>query len=237
MLDVEEDARDQDHRHEHGVDHRRRRLEVRDRVREGDAERGEAATPATREDDRAASASGGQPRPKKTRPARPRSRSGRRVCDRVEGEAAEVDAARQRRPAHPLEDPLLAQERQVVGERGERRRHHAHAGDPRDDDVELVVVAGDDRAEQREEDQRQQEVEERGARIAPEEAALEAVLAPEQRQPSGIGRQLQVDVLEARSRHRQPLEALAARERGGGQLVQQRVGSSVWWITGSPSRT
>src|SRR5579863_3622036 len=39
---------------------------------------------------------------------------------------------------------------------------------------------------------------------------------------SAIGGQLQVDLLEARPRHRQPLQALAAGERGGRQLVQER---------------
>src|ERR1700733_13103080 len=38
---------------------------------------------------------------------------------------------------------------------------------------------------------------------------------------SAICGQLQVDLLEARARHREPLEALAARERCRGQLVQQ----------------
>ena len=101
---------------------------------------------------------------------------------------SEVRDPRQRRPAHPLEHALLAQEGQVVGQRGERRRHHAHAGDPGHDHVELVLVAVTDRAEQREEHQRQQEVEEGGARVAPEQAALEAVLAPQQRgsRPSAI---------------------------------------------------
>src|SRR5579862_8546698 len=39
--------------------------------------------------------------------------------------------------------------------------------------------------------------------------------------PSAIGGQLQVDVLEARPRHRQPIELLAGDDRGAGQLVQQ----------------
>src|SRR5438094_8163579 len=46
------------------------------------------------------------------------------------------------------------------------------------------------------------------------------------RQPStsasGIGGQLQIDLLECRSADRQVAEPLAARERLGGQLVQQR---------------
>ena len=54
-----------------------------------------------------------------------------------------------------------------------------------------------------EEQQRQQEVEEGGARVAPEHPALEAVLAPEEAASGrdggvlGIGGQLEVDVLEA----------------------------------------
>ena len=43
---------------------------------------------------------------------------------------------------------------------------------------EVVLVAAEDRAGASEEQQRQQEVEERGARVAPEHPALEAVLAP-----------------------------------------------------------
>src|SRR5208283_1665224 len=39
---------------------------------------------------------------------------------------------------------------------------------------------------------------------------------------SGIGGQLQVDVLQRRARHRDLLQALAARERVPRQLVQQR---------------
>src|ERR1700724_3171565 len=38
---------------------------------------------------------------------------------------------------------------------------------------------------------------------------------------SGIGGQLEVDLLEARPRHRETLEALAVRQRGAGQLGQQ----------------
>src|ERR1700676_1370991 len=39
---------------------------------------------------------------------------------------------------------------------------------------------------------------------------------------SGIGGQLEVDLLEARPRDRETLEARAVREGGAGQLVQQR---------------
>ena len=86
--------------------------------------------------------------------------------------------ANDRRAAQPLEDPVLAQEREVVGERDERRRHHAQPGDPRHDDVEVLLAAGEHRPEQREQEQRQQEVEERRARVAPEHPALQAVLPP-----------------------------------------------------------
>src|SRR6478752_8835799 len=41
---------------------------------------------------------------------------------------------------------------------------------------------------------------------------------------SGIGGQLQVDVLERRALDRELLQALAARERRAGQLVQERGG-------------
>ena len=86
-----------------------------------------------------------------------------------------------------------------------------------------------------EEQQRQQEVEERRARVAPEHPALEPVLAPGEPAPrrarraaassreraldralghaGRLGGQLEVDVLEARPRHAQLLEPLAARQR------------------------
>ena len=182
VLDVEEDARDQDHRHEDRVHDRRRGLEVGDRVRERHAERGEADH-SERHEHRELDPVRGPAQAEHEPPGEDHDRDlDRGVGDRVQREAAEVDAARERRAAHPLEHPLLAQEGQVVGERGERRRHHAHAGDAGHDDVELVALAADDRAEQGEEDQRQQEVEECGTRVAPEEVALEAVLAPEQRE-------------------------------------------------------
>ena len=157
-----------------------------------------------------------------------------RVGDRVGRQAGEVGAGRQRRAAQALEDAALAQRREVVGERGERRRHHAHGGDAGDDHVEVLVAAGEHGAEDREQAEREHDAEERRARVAPEHPALQPVLAPRRRptrapaRGSGRGassvrlRQLEVDVLEARPRDAQLLEPLAARERLGGQLGQQR---------------
>ena len=66
---VVEHAGDEDHGQEHGVDVGRRRVEVRDRVRERDAERGEADHAGGRRTRSARTSPSGQPVPKNTRPA------------------------------------------------------------------------------------------------------------------------------------------------------------------------
>ena len=104
-----------------------------------------------------------------------------RVGDRVRQQPAEVRERRHRCPADPLQDALLAQEREVEGERGERRRHHRHPRDARDERVEVLGLVPEHRCDQEQEQERQHEVEEGGARVAPEHPPLEAELAPEER--------------------------------------------------------
>ena len=177
---VVEDAADDDDRQEDRVDVRGGGVEVRDRVRQRDAERAEADD-AGGDEDREHEPALRQPDVEQQRPRGDDERQlDRGVRDRVRGEPAEVGAARQRRAAQALEHALLAQEDHVHRERDERRRHDAHAGDAGHDDVEVRLARREDRAEQEQEQQRQQEVEERRARVAPEHLALEAVLAPGQ---------------------------------------------------------
>ena len=157
----------------------RRGVEVRDHVRRR-RRPGRRGRRRRRPRTRPARASPrGQPTPKNRRPGdHDEADLDERVGHRVGRDAGQVGAARQRRPAHALEHALLAQEGDVHGQRAERRRHDAHAGDARHDHVEVVLVALEDRAEQREEQQRQDEVEERRRRVAPEHPALQAVLVP-----------------------------------------------------------
>ena len=176
---VVEDARHHDGRQEDRVHVGRGRLDVRDRVREGDAEGGEAAPPPTTTKTTREGRSVGQPVPKNSRPATHDDRHLQRgVGDGVAGERGEVGRRRHRGAADTLEDALLAQEREVHRDGREGRRHDAHARDARHDDVQVGLLAGEDRAEHDQEQQRQHEVEERRARVAPEHPALQPVLAP-----------------------------------------------------------
>ena len=189
VVGVVEDAGDEDHRQEHRVHVGRARSR-------SSGSRARARRRATRSRRR---------RARRTRPARPSpcgqsspntSAAGdrdqpdldRRVRHRVAGDPGQVGGGRQRRAAHALEHAGLAQVGDVHRERGERRRHHRHAGDAGHDDLQVRVLAGEDRAEQRQEQQRQQEVEERGARVAPEHPALEPVLAPGRRRATATVR-------------------------------------------------
>ncbi len=124
--------------------------------------------------------------------------------------------------------PALAQRREVVGQRGERRRHHAHGGDAGHDHVEVLVAAGEHGAEDREQAEREQDAEEGRRRVAPEHPALEPELPPRRAPPGHGGRHATASVSSRytssrrRARDAQVLERLAARERLGGELVQQR---------------
>ena len=185
---VEHVERDEHDRQEDGVDVSRGRLEVGDRVSEGDAERRQADDAGEHEHDQ------GQPF---ARPADSEDDPAgedhdrdlqRAVGDGVRGDAAEVGQRRQRRAADPLQHAAFAQEHDVVGERRERRRHHAHRGDRRQQLVEVALAAAEDRPAGCQEQQRQHEVEERRARVAPEHLALQAVLAPAERDGAGTRR-------------------------------------------------
>ena len=184
VLGVVEDAGDEDQRQERGVHVGGRRVEVRDRVRERDAERRRSRRRRARRR-RSASRSCGQSSPNSTLAGdRDDHDLHDRVGDRAADDPGQVGRRRQRRAAHALEDPELAQRRDVEGERVEGRRHHRHPGDPRDDHLQHVAVVVQQRAEEAEEQQRQHEVEERRARVAPEHLALEPVLAPGQAAPA-----------------------------------------------------
>ena len=106
-------------------------------------------TPSDDEDERAPGSRCGQSTPKKQLAGEgDEADLDDRVGDGVGRDPAEVGARRQRRAAHALENPVLAQEDEVHGQRGERRRHHAHAGDARHDHVEVLLLLGEDRPEQ-----------------------------------------------------------------------------------------
>jgi hypothetical protein len=90
----------------------------------------------------------------------------------------EVGAGRYRGAPDALENALVAEQREVEGERGERGGEHAHAGDAGDQHLQLLVVRRERRRDQEQQEQGQQEVEERRARVAPEELSLEAELLP-----------------------------------------------------------
>ena len=186
-LGVVEHARDQDLREEDGVDVGGRGLRVRDDVRERDAEEREADDARRRRTRRARPSRAATSTPNANLPARITIAScSAALATALPASPAEVGGGRQRRPAQALEDPALAQRREVVGERGEGRRHDAHGGDPGDDHVEVLLAAGEDRAEDRQQPERQQDAEERRGRVAPEHPALEPELPP-RRAPPGHG--------------------------------------------------
>ena len=118
VLGVVEDAGDEDHRQEDGVDVGGRRVEVGDHVRERDAERREAHDAEHEEDDQRRPSPAAR-RPRRRAGRRPaRSRPARTVLvTRVAGDRGEVRRRAQRRAAHALEDPPLAQRDHVVGQR------------------------------------------------------------------------------------------------------------------------
>ena len=111
-VDVVEDAGDEDHREEDDVRVGRRGVEVRDHVREGDAERREASpTPATVKT-ASSSQSFGQPRPKSSRPASTTiATCTAALVTALASDAGQVRAAGQRRAVDALEHARLAQER------------------------------------------------------------------------------------------------------------------------------
>jgi hypothetical protein len=90
----------------------------------------------------------------------------------------EIRARRHRGAAHALEHALVPEQCEVERQRGEGRGQHAHPGHAGDEHLELVVVAGEGGGDQDQQQEREQEVEERGARVAPEQLALEAELLP-----------------------------------------------------------
>ena len=235
VVDVVEDAGDEDHRQEHDVRVGRRRLEVRDHVRERDAERGEADDAERRVKTTRSSQFCGQPRPKTKRLGEHDDRDlDAGVRGGVAEHAREVGAGRQRRAVHPLEHARsrrnviwLASALNVVA-------ITRQPGDARDDDLQ-VLLARRSRRTGPGTAAAATKLKNAARRVAPEHPALEAVLAPgegRRRSCAGLlrglrgrdlGGQLEVDVLEARARDRQVAQRLAAGERAARQLVQQRA--------------
>ena len=133
----------------------------------------------------------------------------------------------------------------LVGQRVERRRHDAHAGDARDDDVEVVAWLEKIAPNRNRKSSGSTKLKNAARRVAPEHPALEAVLAPGERarpQPSvrpprcGLGGQLEVDVLErsAASPTRSSQRARRARARALVSWCSSAVGSSVSRVCSSP---
>ena len=62
----------------------------------------------------------------------------------------------------------------------------AHPGDAGDQHLELLVVVGEHARHEQEQHERQHEVEERRARVAPEQLALEPQLVEQQRHSASL---------------------------------------------------
>ena len=161
------------------------------------------------------------------------------------GERAEVGGRRQRRAAHALEDAAVAAHHERDRDARERREHDRRADQPGHEEVGvgLAVDVGVP-AEQPEHEQpdRQHEGEDRGLAVAPEERAAPRRPGGRRAPPSRddllarLGRQLEVDVLEARPAHLEALELDALLERPAGERVQ-RLGRRVGSVPRCPRRS
>jgi hypothetical protein len=178
VLGVVEDPGDEDHGQEDEVHVRGRRVHVGDDVRVGDAERREAQHAERDEDDQLGHVLEVVDAKGELAGDEHDSHLQQCVRHRVRPDRSEPGTRGQRRASEPLQDALLAQVRQVVGQRDEGRRQDPHPGDAGQDHVEHLAIARGHGAEDRQQDQRQQEVEEGRAGVAPEQPALEPVLPP-----------------------------------------------------------